>query len=120
MPFKLNDELDKLVDTLARQANMERWCHRLLSTLHHMLDLTYLTLLVEHEGQSKVLASWMGNEEFKYYLHPLPLSNYNGVPADLLLESKQSRKAVSAQSATPFKAIWTEQTGDWRRVIFRS
>ncbi|MDO6583406.1 diguanylate cyclase [Photobacterium sp. 2_MG-2023] len=118
MPFKLNDELDKLVDTLARQANMERWCHRLLSTLHHMLDLTYLTLLVEHEGQSKVLASWMGNEEFKYYLHPLPLSNYNGVPADLLLESKQSRKAVSAQSATPFKAIWTEQTGDWRRVIF--
>lgn len=118
MPFKLNDELDKLVDTLARQANMERWCHRLLSALHHTLDLTYLTLLVEQEGQTRVLASWMGNEEFKYYLHPLSLSNYNGVPPEHLLEVKQLRQAISTVAQKPFKAIWNDKPTEWRRVLF--
>ncbi|QUJ69234.1 diguanylate cyclase (plasmid) [Photobacterium sp. GJ3] len=118
MPFKLNDELDKLVDTLARQANMERWCHRLLSELHHTLDLSYLTLLVEQEGQTRVLASWMGNEEFKYYLHPLSLTNYNGVPPEHLEEVRQTRRAVTRTAHKPFKAIWNEQSLQWQRILF--
>lgn len=116
MVVSLKDEFNQLVDLLARQANMERWCHCLFSVLRKELKFSYLTLMVEQNYQTKVLSSLI-DDEFKYYSTTLSLDEYNGVPAELLKQAKYSGRYVKASVDKPYKAIWRESDSEWCQLL---
>ncbi|MCW8328649.1 diguanylate cyclase [Photobacterium sp. SDRW27] len=116
MVDSLKNGFNELVDLLARQANMERWCHCLLSTLRKELKLSYITLMVEQNHESRVLSSWVDND-FKYYSTPLTLDDYNGVPTGLFQQAKNSGQYVRAYVDKPYKAIWNEDVNAWCQLL---
>ncbi|PSW21919.1 sensor domain-containing diguanylate cyclase [Photobacterium sanctipauli] len=108
--------LEQLVAELTNQANMERWCHCLLSTLQKELKLDYITFMVEHKDETSVLASWV-NTDFKFYFNSLRFDDYNGVPYETLAQVKQSGQTVCTFTDKPYKAIWHEASCAWCQLL---
>ncbi|MGF1682092.1 sensor domain-containing diguanylate cyclase [Photobacterium minamisatsumaniensis] len=116
MESKTVYKFSQLADQLARQANMERWCHCLLSTFKHELKLEYITFMVEHNDETRVFASWT-KSKFKFYNRPLQLENYNGVPLGPFNQAKQSGQFVRTYVSKPYKSIWGEEEGQWCQIL---
>lgn len=114
--MSVKDAFTELVDLLARQANMERWCYCLLSTLQQELKLSYITLLAEQNHEARVLSSWVG-DDFKYFSTPLTLEDYNGVPAGLFHQARSSGQYVRAFVDKPYKAFWNEDASSWCQLL---
>lgn len=112
----LKDEFNRLVDLLARQANMERWCHCLLSVLRKELKLSYITLMVEQNHETRVLSSLV-SDDFKFYSNTLTLDGYNGVPTGLLEQAKKGGQYVRAYVDKPYKAIWRGGDDAWCQLL---
>jgi len=112
----LKSEFNELVDLLVRQANMERWCHCLLSTLRKELKLDYITLMVEQNYETRVLSSWI-DDDFKYYSTALTFEDYNGIPMGLFQQAKKSGLFVRAYVDKPYKAIWREDDDAWCQLL---
>lgn len=112
----LKDEFNRLVDLLARQANMERWCHCLLSALSNELKLSYITLMVEQNHETRVLSSLV-SDDFKHYSSTLTLDDYNGVPLGLLEQAKKGGQSVRAYVDKPYKAIWRGGDDAWCQLL---
>ncbi|MEZ8092623.1 sensor domain-containing diguanylate cyclase [Photobacterium swingsii] len=109
--------LNDLVEQLARQANMERWCHCLMSSLHKDLKLNSITLLVEQDDRTYVFASWSGKSDYRYYNQPLLMTEYNGVPMGLFEQAKQNHEFVRAYVSKPYKALWNIEDNLWCQIL---
>ncbi|WP_261858607.1 sensor domain-containing diguanylate cyclase [Photobacterium sanguinicancri] len=109
--------LNDLVEQLARQANMERWCYCLMSSLHKDLKLDSITLLVEQDDRTYVFASWVGRSDYRYYNQPLLMTEYNGVPTGLFEQAKQNHEFVRAYVNKPYKALWNIEDSLWCQIL---
>ena len=116
MVVSLKNAFCELVDLLARQANMERWCYCLMSALREELKLSYITLVVEQNHESRVLSSWV-DEDFKFYSTSLSLDDYNGIPTGLFQQAKNSGQYVRSCVDRPYKALWCEDASTWYQLL---
>ena len=109
-------ELDKLVDQLVRQANMNQWCQSLLGTLKDDFHLNNLTFMIEQQHEITVAASCVENN-FQYYSPALRLDEYNGVPLGAIQFARDNGQFVRTYVNRPYKAIWYENCGDWCQLV---
>ncbi|WP_299012811.1 sensor domain-containing diguanylate cyclase [uncultured Photobacterium sp.] len=93
MDVSLKLELSHLVDLLARQSSLERWCYSLLSSFSKELKLTNITLMVEKNYEPRVISSWI-DDQFRYFSTPLTLKDYNDVPVGMLQQARQTGQYV--------------------------
>ncbi|GHA32253.1 diguanylate cyclase domain-containing protein [Photobacterium aphoticum] len=114
--MKKNKALSQLANQLARKANMERWCFCLLSTLQQTLQLTNITFLIEHEGESQVMASWF-DDQFHFYPEPLPQHDFNDVPLVYFNQVKHDGKSARIIDSRCYTAIWDKPERGLSRLI---
>ncbi|ELR66977.1 sensory transduction system regulatory protein [Photobacterium marinum] len=119
MDVNLKLELSGLVDLLARQSNLERWCYQLLSVFSKELKLSYITLLVEKNHEPRVIASWL-EDVFSYFSTALDLDDYNGVPVGMLQQARQAGQFVQTYADKPSQLFGVKadlRDKDWCRLL---
>ncbi|MGF1724682.1 sensor domain-containing diguanylate cyclase [Photobacterium nomapromontoriensis] len=103
-----SDALRSLAGQLAKQADMERWCHCLLTTLKNELRLDTITVMVEQDGGTQVVANWL-KRDFTYFPIPKRLEEYSGVPTGLYQQAKRSGQFVRVLMEKQDMPIWAER-----------
>lgn len=116
MDTENSNALGHLAYQLARQADMERWCHSLLTTLKNELHLDTITFLVEQEEGTRVVANWV-KHDFTYFPNPLRLEEYHLIPLGPLQQAKRSGQFVRTFLDKPNKSIWDDSELQWCQLL---
>ncbi|WP_053062406.1 sensor domain-containing diguanylate cyclase [Photobacterium aquae] len=116
MNNKKNSILELLVDKLVRQSNMEQWCQVLLETIQEEFHLQKMTLLIEQQNETRIIASGTGTD-FRFYCPTLSLDEYKGVPLLSLRQARDGGRFICTPINHSYQSMPSEHPEQWYQLV---